>query len=233
MPIGRKKEANIIEREFWIVGLFRSGFVICDSQENVTNPRGLVLDPRAKSRYMFWTDWGKYPRIERANMDGTNRTAIITTKIYWPNGLAVDLIRERLYFADSHLDYIESCDYNGGRRTQILANDLVLHHAHSLSVFESYLYWVDRGHKKLMRINIFDTSNRTVMADLSLYALNVKVVHSLLQPREENPCARANCEHLCLLTKESPSGYTCQCQIGCFLFSFIKLLPAANFFLIF
>lgn len=185
-----------------------------DFKENVTNPRGLVLDPRSKSRYIFWTDWGKYPRIERANMDGRNRTAIITTKIYWPNGLTIDLYRERLYFADAHLDYIESCDYNGGRRTQILANDLLLHHPHSLALFENHLFWVDRGHKKLVRINLFDKSNKTILADLNLYALNVKVVHSLLQPTEENPCLRSDCEHLCLLSKDSSSGFRCECQIG-------------------
>ena len=45
--------------------------------KNVTNPRALVLDPRTKSRYMFWSDWGKYPRIERANMDGSGRKVIV------------------------------------------------------------------------------------------------------------------------------------------------------------
>jgi low density lipoprotein-related protein 2 len=121
--------------------------------QNLTNPRALVLDPRSKSRYMFWTDWGKWPRIERANMDGTNRTAIVTTKLFWPNGLTIDLIKERLYFADAHLDYIESCDYFGQKRVQILANDLLMHHPHGLAFFENNLFWVDRGHKQLAKMN--------------------------------------------------------------------------------
>lgn len=25
------------------------------------------------SSYMYWTDWGEEPRIERAGMDGSNR----------------------------------------------------------------------------------------------------------------------------------------------------------------
>lgn len=180
----------------------------------MTNPRGLVIDPRAKSRYIFWSDWGKFPRIERANLDGRNRSAIITTKIYWPNGLAIDLIRERIYFTDAHLDYIESCDYYGRMRIQILANDLFLHHPHSLSFFENHLYWVDRGHRKLMKMNIFDSKNKTAMLDLSPNALTVKIVHGLLQPLEENPCLRSNCEHLCLLSRDSSTGYRCECQIG-------------------
>lgn len=147
-------------------------------------------------------------------MDGSNRTTIISTKLFWPNGLAIDLVKERIYFADAHLDYIESCDYFGQKRTQIIANDLFLHHPHSLSFFENHIFWVDRGHKKLMKMNRFDSKNKTSLTDVSLNALTVKIAHSLLQPSEENPCTRANCEHLCLLSRDSPAGYKCDCQIG-------------------
>ncbi len=147
-------------------------------------------------------------------MDGSSRTAIITTKIYWPNGLAVDLHRERLYFADAHLDYIESCDYYGNKRTQIVANNLLIHHPHSLAVFENTIFWVDRGHNQLLKVNRFDPKNKTTITQLSPQALTVKVAHALLQPYEENPCTRANCEHLCLLARNTTSGYTCACQIG-------------------
>ena len=180
----------------------------------MTNPRGLVLDPRSNQRLMFWSDWGRQPRIERANMDGTNRQAIITTKLFWPNGLAIDLSRQRLYFADAHLDYIESCDYFGQQRTQIVANDLAMHHPHSLSFFEDSLFWVDRGHSQLIRASRFTPANKTAMNALSTRALTVKVAHQLLQPIEDNPCLLANCEHLCLLSVNSTSGYKCECQIG-------------------
>lgn len=39
--------------------------------------------------WMFWTDWGKQPKIERAGMDGSHRSPIVTTDILWPNGLAI------------------------------------------------------------------------------------------------------------------------------------------------
>jgi low density lipoprotein-related protein 2 len=147
-------------------------------------------------------------------MDGSNRTAIITTKIYWPNGLAIDLIRERIYFADAHLDYIESCDYWGRMRTVLISNDLAMHHPHSLSLFEDQLFWLDRGHRQLIRTSRFNTRNKTTMLDVSVQALSVKVAHSTLQPIEDSPCLRANCEHLCLLSPTVSVGYTCSCQIG-------------------
>jgi len=30
-------------------------------------------------RYMYWTDWGEEPRIERAGMDGCNRYSHLTS----------------------------------------------------------------------------------------------------------------------------------------------------------
>lgn len=74
---------------------------------------------------MFWTDWGRNPRIERASMDGKLRTVIISSKLYWPNGLTIDYPNNLLYFADAYLDFIDYCDYNGNNRKQVLASDLV------------------------------------------------------------------------------------------------------------
>lgn len=76
---------------------------------------------------MFWTDWGQNPRIEKASMDGKWRTVIISSKIYWPNGLSIDYPNKLLYFADAYLDYIDFCDYNGNNRRQVVASDLVRH----------------------------------------------------------------------------------------------------------
>ena len=40
---------------------------------------------------MFWTDWGKRGRIERADMDGGNRMVLTQDGVVWPNGLTIDL----------------------------------------------------------------------------------------------------------------------------------------------
>ena len=56
--------------------------------ENLDEPRALALDPEAG--WMFWTDWGKEPKIERAAMDGSERTLLVTTQLGWPNGIALD-----------------------------------------------------------------------------------------------------------------------------------------------
>lgn len=59
-------------------------------------------------RYLFWSDWGFTPSISRAGMDGTLRAVIIDTRLGWPNALTVDYDTNKLWWADAHLDYIES-----------------------------------------------------------------------------------------------------------------------------
>lgn len=58
-------------------------------------------------------------------MDGSGRQVIVTSKVYWPNGLALDYTTRRLYFADAYLKYIDYCDYDGRNRHQVLASDMV------------------------------------------------------------------------------------------------------------
>ena len=53
---------------------------------------------------MFWTDWGSQHRIERANMDGTNRVALIQDNLGWPNGLTIDKPSARIIWADARTE---------------------------------------------------------------------------------------------------------------------------------
>ena len=50
---------------------------------------------------MFWTDWGKNARIERADMDGGNRRTIVSEGLKWPNGLTIDRPVNRIIWADA------------------------------------------------------------------------------------------------------------------------------------
>jgi len=40
-------------------------------------------------RYLYWTDWGNVPKIERSYLDGDARTELITSNLQWPNGLTI------------------------------------------------------------------------------------------------------------------------------------------------
>lgn len=67
-------------------------------------------------RYLYWSDWGDNPHIGRIGMDGNNRSVIIQDKITWPNGLTLDFINDRIYWADAREDYIEFASLDGSNR---------------------------------------------------------------------------------------------------------------------
>nr|XP_049706722.1 low-density lipoprotein receptor-related protein 2 isoform X3 [Helicoverpa armigera] len=186
---------------------------------NITQPRGMCLDPAPNARWLFWTDWGENPRIERVGMDGTQRSAIITTKIYWPNGLTLDTATQRVYFADSKLDFIDFCYYNGTGRQQVLAGSHYLLHPHSLTLFEDTLYWTDRQLNRVLSAHKFKGTNQTVVSHLISQPLSIHVHHPSLQPLYTSPCKKDSCQHLCLLSPNKTIAYTCMCKPG------FKLLP--------
>lgn len=55
-------------------------------------------------RYLYFTDWGKNPRIERAWMDGQNRKVLIDRDLGWPNGLVIDKPTRRMIWADARME---------------------------------------------------------------------------------------------------------------------------------
>ena len=46
-------------------------------------------------------------------MDATNITKVVTSNIFWPNGLTIDYPTKRIYWIDAHNDRIETTDYEG------------------------------------------------------------------------------------------------------------------------
>uniref|UniRef100_A0A8C5B335 Low-density lipoprotein receptor-related protein 2 n=1 Tax=Gadus morhua TaxID=8049 RepID=A0A8C5B335_GADMO len=182
--------------------------------QNVTNPRGLVLDPRESAHLMFWTDWGRNPTIERASMDGKLRLSIVSTKLYWPNGLTIDYPNSLLYFADAYLDFIDYCDYDGNHRKQVLASDLVLQHPHAITIFEDFVYWTDRYVNRVIRAHKWHGENQTVMLYNLPQPMGLVAVHPARQPAGVNHCAGSPCTHICLLSAVGPSFYACACPSG-------------------
>ena len=73
---------------------------------------------------MYWTDWGQVAKIERANLDGTDRKCLVNTSLGWPNGLAIDFESSRLYWGDAETDRIESINFDGTVRKVLVAEQL-------------------------------------------------------------------------------------------------------------
>lgn len=74
-------------------------------------------------RWMYWTDWEEDPKeskrgkIERAWMDGSNRSVFLTSKtVLWPNGLSLDIPQGILYYVDAYYDRIDMVYLNSSDR---------------------------------------------------------------------------------------------------------------------
>ena len=51
---------------------------------------------------MYWTDWNRgAPKIEVADMDGTNRKVFVESNLRLPNGLTLDLYSSQVCWGDA------------------------------------------------------------------------------------------------------------------------------------
>lgn len=193
-------------------------------QDDLEIPRAIALDPI--DGWMYWTDWGTNPRIERAGMDGTHRQVIVSYEVKWPNGITLDLVRKRVYWVDAKLNVISSCNYDGSKRSVILYSSDYLRHPFSITTFEDFVYWTDWDKEAVFKANKFtgkDVEPVTAMHMLQ-HPMTIHVYHPYRQPDGVNHCQAVNghCSHLCLpapqINSNSPK-ISCACPTGLKLMS--------------
>ncbi|XP_036332592.1 very low-density lipoprotein receptor isoform X3 [Rhagoletis pomonella] len=188
-------------------------------EDGLDIPRSIALDPI--EGWMYWSDWGASPRIERAGMDGSHRTTIINYDVKWPNGITLDLVRKRIYWVDGKLNVISSANYDGSQRRQILYSTEYLRHPFSITTFEDSIYWTDWDKQTVFKANKFN--GKGVEAITALHQLQhpmvIHVYHPYRQPDGINHCQAVNghCSHLCLpaprINERSPR-ISCACPTG-------------------
>ncbi|XP_017000539.2 very low-density lipoprotein receptor isoform X4 [Drosophila takahashii] len=188
-------------------------------EDSLDIPRSIALDPI--EGWMYWSDWGASPRIERAGMDGSHRTTIISYDVKWPNGITLDLVRKRIYWVDGKLNVISSANYDGSQRSQVLYSGEYLRHPFSITTFEDSVYWTDWDKQAVFKANKFtgeDVEPVTAMHMLQ-HPMVVHVYHPYRQPDGVNHCQSVNghCSHLCLpaprINERSPR-ISCACPTG-------------------
>ncbi|XP_046554309.1 low-density lipoprotein receptor-related protein 4-like [Haliotis rubra] len=178
---------------------------------HLDRPRALALDPNEGRLYL--STWGKTPSIETSGMDGSGRTAIITTDIEWPNGLTIDYGERRLMWTDGSIGVVYSSDMDGSNRRVLFFSHSEQHqHMFSVAVIEDYVYWTDWSRRTLSRVLKTGGGMRTYTTVAFRRPVDVKVIHRYTQPKGTNRCGINNggCSHIC-----SPAAggrmFTCQC----------------------
>lgn len=71
-------------------------------------------------RWLYWSDWGEHPNIERAYLDGSGRHIIVDHDLGFPNGITIDYKERRLYWTDALKDRIDTSDLDGKHRVQLI-----------------------------------------------------------------------------------------------------------------
>lgn len=175
--------------------------------ENLDKPRDIVVNPI--DGIMFWSDWGNFPSIERASMDGSNREVLATTNLQWPNGLAIDYDKQKIYFVDGGTKNIEFMNFDGTERKTVISG---LGHPFGLDINENKVFWTDWDTRALHIADKLTGKNSKILIANTSDLMDVRVFHRS-RVRVQNPCSYMNggCSHLCLL---NPKGRTCACPIG-------------------
>ena len=123
---------------------------------------------------MFWSDWGRRPRIERAWMDGRNREVIIDSDLIWPNGIALDTAREKLYWCDAKMDRIEVAHLDGSQRAVVIDHDLP--HPFGFTLLGDHIYWTDWQERSIQRANKADGTDKTLLVSHLYDLMGAKAV---------------------------------------------------------
>ncbi|KAJ8023749.1 Low-density lipoprotein receptor-related protein 6 [Holothuria leucospilota] len=186
-------------------------------KDRLSIPKSIVADP--KNGYLFWTDWGNIPTIERSLLDGTERELIA---INCPSSyLAVDSEQRRLYWVVPHDNRIESCDMSG--KDKWLLVDKKIKKPTALSVFGGNILFANSRRNSIESVDKSYGTNRTVLKEEQQEVTGFSVYHPSHQPfLFDNPCAYFNggCEVFCLVKPgETPGTLTkvCQCPLNQYL----------------
>ena len=188
------------------------------ASKEVGQPRAIAVSPMMG--FVFWSDWGKEPKIERSGLDGANRQAIITQpNLAWPNGITIDHSTDKIFWCDGRLNTISSANLDGSQIEVVLFSPSVLRLPYSITVFEDRMYWTDWSRLALYSANKFngeDVRNVSAGHQLELPKV-VHVYHQYRQPKGENVCSEHSCSHMCV--KSTFGTAICTCPDGFILVS--------------
>lgn len=108
---------------------------------------------------MYWTDvwvyWSYNSKIEKAHMDGGNRTVVVQFGYAFPNGLALDVTKNWLYWVDSRNDKLEVYEFSSNKRREIISarQETYLSYPFGLALHENHLFWTDWNYNGVYRVD--------------------------------------------------------------------------------
>ena len=131
-------------------------------------------------RYLYWTDVGN-DRIEKASMDGTDRTVLHSTGLSTVYGLTLDYDNQILYWADYSNNQIEYSLTDGSNRTVLTSSGIT--DPFSITFFDGNLYWTDWSDHRIYTLSVDSPSTISqVTSNLGQDLYGIHVVTKQRQP---------------------------------------------------
>lgn len=112
---------------------------------------------------MYWGGRGVSLKIEQANMDGSARTTLVSSRLMLVNSLAMDYKNRLLYWYDAGLDKIERVDLQGNNRVVILDLSSDFISPFGLALLGDTLFWSDWNHTSVHKYNMTTSQNEIVV----------------------------------------------------------------------
>ena len=126
---------------------------------------------------MYWANGGENPKIERANLDGSNRRTIVSN-VMRPTGLTIDFSLGLIFWVDAENKVIESAHLNGTNRRTVATE---LPKPFALTQYKDFIYWADWKLSSIYRANKSNGMDRTQIKGNIEFIMDILVFHSSRQ----------------------------------------------------
>lgn len=166
---------------------------------------------------MFFTNRIQNASLVRANLDGSEIVTLVSHKITYPSGLALDIPNQHVYWTDYYIDSIDRVDYNGKNRWSLKKRSFsLLKSLHSIAVFEKNIFvsswsWATRN-QSIILLKKPDYSDGTQIITDVVRPDSLRIFHRQNQVQPQHPCGNGDgCEHLCITAWRKDSTPLAQC----------------------
>ena len=107
---------------------------------------------------MYWATKGTVDKIQRGNLDSTEVEDLVTTGLNLPRSLALDVVRDKMYWTNTNTSKIQRANLDGSQVEDLVttADGLDRPSGLALDVGEGKIYWTDYGTftRKIQRANL-------------------------------------------------------------------------------
>lgn len=112
--------------------------------------------------FMYWGNWARATTesigsIEKAWMDGNNKTTFVSSDIHWPMSLTLDFFTRRLYWSDVYTDKIERIDLDGSNREVIKQSTPF---PYGIAIYNDLLFWTETDTMQVL-VKSYDLINKS------------------------------------------------------------------------